>query len=366
VLLDALVEVITQEPAPPVPAPIPAPTPTRAPALAHHGAGASEYGYEVQYLLDATEGAVGRLRGVLSGLGDSLVIGSADIDAHGRPDAGVVQAWHVHVHVDDIGAAIEAGVEAGHPYRISVTRFADQLAWPAATAAAATVAAATAAAPVGGPARGVVAVAQGPGLAALMLECGAVTVPGTPSTVEIVAAIDATGARQVVVLPNDPDSQAIAAMAAAEAASRGVVVRVVPTRCAVQALAALAVRDADRPFEDDVIAMAEAAGACRYAEVTVAAREALTVAGRCQPGDILALVEGEVNLIGKDLEQTSRDLLDRMLAGGGELVTLVVGADGPSGLGDAVAAHITRRWPFVTVQVFAGGQPHYPLLVGVE
>ena len=41
----------------------------------------------------------------------------------------------------------------------------------------------------------------------------------------------------------------------------------VPTRSPVQALAALAVRDPGRRFDDDVIAMAEAAGACRYAEV---------------------------------------------------------------------------------------------------
>ena len=115
-----------------------------------------------------------------------------------------------------------------------------------------------------------------------------------------------------------------------------------------------------------MIAMAEAAGACRYAEVTVASREALTVAGRCEPGDILALVEGEVNLIGHDLAQTCRDLLDRLLSAGGELVTLIVGADGPDGLAETLSAHVAASWPFVEVQVYPGGQPHYPLLVGVE
>ena len=114
------------------------------------------------------------------------------------------------------------------------------------------------------------------------------------------------------------------------------------------------------------MAMAEAAGACRYAEVTVAGREALTLVGRCERGDVLALVEGEVNLIGQDLVETCRTLLDRLLAAGGELVTLVVGAEAPDDLTGTLTAHLAERWPFVEVQAYDGGQPLYPLLVGVE
>jgi dihydroxyacetone kinase-like predicted kinase len=176
----------------------------------------------------------------------------------------------------------------------------------------------------------------------------------------------ATRAGRVVVLPDDPDTQAVASAAAREAQALGVRVSVVPTRSPVQALAALAVRDAGRGFEDDVIAMAEAAGACRYARVCYASREALTMAGPCRPGDVLALVEGEVHLIGADLPQTCRDLLDRMLGGGGELATLLLGADAPPGLGDDLKAHLAQRWPFVEVQVYDGGQPTYPLLAGIE
>jgi dihydroxyacetone kinase-like predicted kinase len=121
-----------------------------------------------------------------------------------------------------------------------------------------------------------------------------------------------------------------------------------------------------RRFEDDVIAMAEAAGACRSAEVTTASREALTVAGRCRPGDVIALVEGEVNLIGDDVVTVCVQLLDRMLASGGELVTLLTGAQAPDGLVETLTAHVAARWPFVEVHAYDGGQPHYPLLVGVE
>ncbi|WP_405112784.1 DAK2 domain-containing protein [Micromonospora sp. NBC_01405] len=340
-LLDALVEVITGE-SPTRPAPDP--REARQPATAARETGSAEYAYEVQFLLDAGPEAVTRLREILAGLGDSLVV-----VGDGATDAAST-TWNVHVHVNDVGAAVEAGVEAGRPYRISVTRFADQVATPT-------------------PAhhgRAAVVVASGVGMAELFEGEGATVVPGNPSIGELLDAIRATAAARVVVLPNDPNTQAVASAAAREAHALGVKVSVVPTRSPVQALAALAVRDPDRRFADDVIAMAEAAGACRYAEVCWASREALTVAGPCRPGDVLALVEGEVHLIGVDLADTCAAVVDRMLGGGGELVTLLSGADAPDGLAEAVREHVARRWPFVEVQAYPGGQPHYPLLVGVE
>ncbi|GIJ28360.1 dihydroxyacetone kinase [Micromonospora qiuiae] len=333
-LLDALVEVVTGE-SPERPAPAARMVPP--PVTAARETGSLEYAYEVQFLLDAAPEAVRRMQDTLAALGDSLVV------------VGDSGTWQVHVHVNDVGAAIEAGVVAGRPHQISVTRFADQTA------------------PVPSPdGRAAVVVAAGSGLAELFAAEGAVTVPGNPSTGELLEAVRATAAARVVVLPNDPDAQAVANQVAEEAHRLGVTVSVVPTRSPVQALAALAVRDPRRRFSDDVIAMAEAAGACRYAEVCHAGREALTVAGPCRAGDVLALVEGEVHLIGNDLVDTCVALVDGMLGGGGELVTLLVGADAPDGLADAVQTHIARRWPFVEVQAYPGGQPRYPLLVGVE
>ncbi|MEU5550782.1 DAK2 domain-containing protein [Micromonospora sp. NPDC047793] len=356
-LLDALVEVVTG--APPVTC---TPTPRQVrPLAAARETTSTGYAYEVQFLLDAEAEAVRRMRDELDALGDSLVV-----VGDGSPTGGT---WQVHVHVDDIGAAIEAGVVAGRPYQISVTRFADQRAPGAAPAADRGPAADPNRATGPGPAsdgRGAVVVATGPGIAALLAGEGAVVVPGNPSTGELLDAVRATGAVRVVVLPNDPNAQAVANQVAVEAYRSGVKVSVVPTRSPVQALAALAVRDAGRRFEDDVIAMAEAAGACRHAEVCRAGRDALTVAGPCRAGDVLALVEGEVHLIGTDLVETSVALVDRMLGGGGELVTLLVGADAPDGLAEAVRTHIVGRWPFVEVHTYPGGQPHYPLLVGVE
>jgi DAK2 domain fusion protein YloV len=298
--------------------------------------------FEVQYLIDTDSDAADKLRSALDRLGDSLVI------VGGQP------SWRVHVHVDDVGAAIEAGLEAGRPYQIQVTHLTSSKA-------------------EGGPrrpdptARAVVVTAAGEGIAELLVNENAVPIKSKPSTSDILDAILATGAGRVAVLPTDTNLRAVAQTAADEAFGEGVKVRVIPTRSSVQALAALAVRDPSRRFEDDVIAMAEAAAACRSAEVTIASREAITVAGRCVPGDVIALVEGEVNVIGQDLLTVCRELLDRMLATGrNELVTLLTGADAPPGLADALTGHVRDKWPFVEVHAYEGGQQHYPLLVGVE
>jgi DAK2 domain fusion protein YloV len=306
----------------------------------HEAAESTDFGYEVQYLLDAEPSAVDTLRETLGRLGDSLVVVGTG--------AGDPPTWNVHVHVDDVGAAIEAGIAAGRPHRISVTRLEERVHGHPATG------------------RGAVVAASGDGLTALFEAEGATVVGPNPSTAEMLAAVRSAGAGSVVLLPNNANTHAVATAAAREATASGFRVSVVPTRSPVQALAALAVRDTQRDFPDDVIAMAEAAGACRYGEVCTASREALTVAGRCRPGDLLGLVDGEVNIIGADLEEVCLRLLDRMLGGGGELVTLILGAGAPAGLEPALTTHVSRAWPFVEVQCYSGGQPRYHLLVGVE
>jgi dihydroxyacetone kinase-like predicted kinase len=340
VLLDALVAVVSGTE--PVSAPLARVVRGSAQLLTRREAGSTAYAYEVQFLLDAHAEAVTVLKGELKNLGDSVVIVGAG--------AGETDTWNVHAHVNDVGAAIEAGIEAGRPHRISVTRFDD-----------------TPETPFDPDARATVAVAEGPGLERLFAAEGVTVVASaSPSTVDLLTAIVESGAGNVVVLPNDGNVRAVATAAAEEARARGQVVSVVHTKSPVQGIAALAVRDPARRFDEDVIAMAEAAAATRWAEVTVAVRDALTLAGPCRAGDVLALVEGEVVLIAHEVYRAAQDLLDRMLGGGGELVTLVIGAEAPEGFGAALEAHVREKWPFVEAQVYDGGQPHYPLLVGVE
>jgi DAK2 domain fusion protein YloV len=343
VLMDVMVEVVTGTARALQPPRDDAPRVARSSVVAAaRESGSLDFGYEVQYLLEAPADRLTPLRARLNEIGDSVVIVSG---------AGT---HNVHVHVNDIGAAIEAGIDIGRPHRITVTRFADQVA----VASAADVQS------------GVVAVTPPGGLSDLFRAAGAVAVPGglgrrcTPT--DLAAAMRECQADHVVVLPNDRDLRGVAEAAADLVRSDGVLAAVLPTRSLVQGLAALAVHDPGRRFGDDVVAMSAAAAATRYAALTRAAQDAQTSAGPCRAGDVLGLIDDDVAVIGDDVAGVARGLLDRLLIGGGELVTLVIGGDAPSGLTEHLTEYLAATRPAVDVTSYDGGQPLHPLLIGVE
>lgn len=294
--------------------------------------------FEVMYLLTAEDDQIPRLRESLDALGDSLVIVGGD------------GLWNVHVHVDDAGAAVEAGITAGRPYRIRITHLSD--AW----------------APEGE--RRLVAVSHGPGVLGLLRDAGVMVVsaePGArPATSEFLEAIEQAHAHEVVLLPSDKDSTGVAELAAEQARGAGHRVAVIPTRSIVQSLAAVAVHDPQSTFDDDVVCMTRAAGATRYAAVTVASRAVLTTVGPCKEGDVLGLVDGDIAIIGSDPLSVAQEMLGGMVALGGELVTLLFGSDADPALRDDLVAWLAQAHPLIEVIAHDGGQPLWPLIAGVE
>lgn len=305
--------------------------------------GSDRYGYEVQYLLEAEESCAVPLRARLSDLGDSVIVVGAGNGS-----------FNVHVHTDDVGAAIEAGVESGRPYRITVIRFDDE---PAAAPAR-----------TGGP-YALVAVSPGVGTRSLFEAEGVkVVVPreGRGITADdIVSVVHSTDASAVVLL-HEAAFTATITEAVARARAEGIRLAVIPTRSPMQALAAVAVHDPERDLDDDVVAMAEAAAATRYAEVTVAKQAALTSVGRCEPGDVLGLIDGDVVHIGSEVTPVALDLADRALSVGAELLTVIIGEDAPEGIGDLLEAHIRERSALTEVVVYGGEQTGRPLVLGIE
>ncbi|GGP47370.1 DAK2 domain-containing protein [Saccharothrix coeruleofusca] len=343
VLLDTLAAVITGREQPPPPVTPVLPRPPEALTTARE-AGSADYEYEVMYLLDGLDDPE-PLRTALEGLGDCVsVVG----DGNGL--------WTVHVHCNDIGAAVEAGVEAGRPHRITVARFADQVAAQAARFSRD---------------RAVVALVEGDGVAELFRAEGAAVLrpDGPVPPADLLALITGTRARHVTVLPCAEGVRAPLDEAVSQAVAAGQDVVVVPTSSPVQALAALAVHDPARRAGDDVVAMAEAAAATRWGRVEVCQSEAITWVGRCRPGDLLAVLDGDVVRVQPepaDVAGLARLLVDRMLAAGGELVTALLGADAPEDLDRVLEEHLRAAHPEVELVRYPGGQADALLIVGVE
>ena len=315
---------------------------------AGHAGGRREPGapsYEVMYLLsDSNDEAVTRLRDRLDALGDSvLVVGGGDL-------------WNVHVHADDVGAAVQAGIDAGRPHRIAVTHFGDQQRARTAVSGYGPVA--------------VVACAAGVGLAEVFTAAGAVPVFNGPgrraSAGQLLDAIRSAGSRCVIVLPNEGDTQLAAEAAAAAAGEGGLEVYVVPSRSAVQGIAALAVFEPTASGRDNLAAMTGAAAATRHGAVTVASKESMTSAGRCCPGDVVGAVDGDVMVVGKDVAVVGAAVAQRLLGGGGELLTVITGAGAGPELSAAVAQAARAGRRDLEVAVIDGGQATFPLLLGVE
>lgn len=340
VVLDALAEAVSgirRATVPSTPRTITRP----ADAAPHQAAEYDGPAYEVMFLLEADDDAVSDLTSELDGLGDSLVVVGGD------------RLWNVHVHVDDAGAAIEAAILVGRPHRIRITHL-DVVAPERVPSAS----------------RSIVAVTHGPGIAALMEELGVTIVPAAarqrPSTGELLGAVRQTHATEVIVLPSDKDTRAVAEAAAEQARGDGIRVFVIPTRSIVQTLAAVAVNDPIARIDDDVVSMTRAAGATRYAAVTIATRQALTTVGPCEVGDVLGLVDGDIVIVGSGIADVARELLAGMLAIGGELITLVTGLEADESLTDELPDWLGERYPLVDVVVYDGGQPLWPVIMGVE
>jgi uncharacterized protein len=333
-LLDVLVEVLGGPPAEALPAQT---LPTGRPRLVG-GVGGAPLAYEVMYALRGT-GAddLDALRERLSVLGDSVVIVG---------DRTVAQ---VHVHLEDAGAAVEAGLACGRISQIRIT------ALPPSRAGMVSE-------------RALVAVVAGAGLADAVTGSGGAAVLPAGSHVsaeELMSALQQS-CGEVIVLPNDMECLEIATHLANDLRGQGRRVAVIPTVAQVQGLAALAVHDPEADFDSAVVAMSSTAGHTRHGAVTVAESPAMTMAGRCEVGDVLGLVDGDFVEIGDDVTEVAWRVTERLLGSGGELVTLVRGRSADDRLIGQLRARIRAWSPSIEVEVIDGGQGRYPLLVGLE
>ncbi|GAC1642030.1 MAG: DAK2 domain-containing protein [Mycobacterium sp.] len=304
--------------------------------------------FEVMYLLsDCDAGGVETLRERLDQLGESVAI-AASADGAGH--------YSVHVHADDAGAAVEAGLSVGTPNRIQITSLSGSAGER----------------PVGGWSRerAVLAVVDGDGAEELFAGEGAHVVrreaEAPVSAKQLLHALVNTGAAQIMVLPNGYVAAEELVAGCTAAIGWGIDVVPVPAGSMVQGLAALAVHDAGRQAVDDGYAMARAAAGARHGSVRAATEEALTWAGTCKPGDGLAIAGDEVLIVGNDVAEAAAGLIDLLLAAGGELVTVLTGAGVDSSVGDALQEHAHRNHPGTELVTYHTDHRGDALLIGVE
>ncbi len=278
-LLDAFLEVVAGRP---IPEPEFVDTPV---AVEAHLAGddVASLRYEVMYLLEAEDSTIDAFKQTWAALGDSIVV------------VGGEGLWNCHVHTDDIGGAIEAGIEAGRPRQLRVTDLLEQVEeeqWVREQDASL--------ARAGEPddatdrptaATAVVAVGVGEGIRRLLVSLGVHEIVAggqsmNPSTAQILEAVERCPSDAVVVLPNNKNIVPVARQVDGLTSRR---VEVIPTTSVVEALAALVAYDPQAAVDDNVEAMNEAASRVAAGEVTQAVRDSVAECGPISDGDWLAI-----------------------------------------------------------------------------
>jgi hypothetical protein len=336
---------------------------TAAPLTSDHGVSDSDRAlaglrYEVMYLLEAPDDTVPSFKEVWAGLGDSIVVVGGD------------GLWNCHIHTDDIGAAIEASLDAGRPRNVRVTDLLEQVEeerWV--REGAGTVGTGPAATPPGpAPTTGVVAVATGDGIGRIFRSLGVQgLIAGgqsmNPSTAELVEAVEAVRSRSVVILPNNGNIRPVAERVNDLTAKS---VWVVPTDTIAEGFAALLAYDPGADGAVNARTMEASARNVVAGEVTRAVRDSDSRVGPIATGDWLGLSRRGIEVVGDTLAGAACALLDALVGDEHGLVTIIEG----EGSGAADTRRITE-WlrdhrSDVETEVHHGGQPLYPYLFSIE
>ena len=306
----------------------------------------SRYRYCTTFVVEGDALEAQALEAELERMGDSLLV------------VGDRTALKIHVHTDDPGAALSLGTRAGAIEGVEIADMHRQTEQREERLLAVL--------PGVGSRTGVVAVVAGDGNRRLFEGLGAAHVleggqTMNPSTADLLGAVEAVGAEEVVLLPNN-SNVVLAAEQAARVAGRPV--HVVPTQSIPAGLAALVAFNAERSAEENAAAMREALSGVATGEVTIASRDAKSDGVAVRAGEYLGLLDGTAIVSGPSFEAVAREVLDRLLAEPREIVTLLHGEGAPplNGLVDELAA----QHPELELDVHEGGQPHYPLLLSAE
>ena len=306
----------------------------------------SRYRYCTTFVVAGHDLDAEALERELGTMGDSLLV------------VGDPSALKVHVHTDDSEAAIAVGARLGEVLEREVADMHRQTREREERLAAAIGS--------GDLRTGIVAVAAGAGNRELFEGfVGSRVIEGgqtmNPSTAEILAAIEASPGPAVIVLPNNSNVILSAEQAAAHASKP---VKVIPSRSVPAGLAAISTYLPSLTPEENEATMLDALERVTTGEVTRASRDVAVDGIDVRDGDWLGLVDDRAVMSGPDFEAVAEEVVERALAGGKELLTLLAGEED---LGVAtLAERIRERHPDVEVDQHDGGQPHYPLLLLAE
>ena len=302
------------------------------------------YPYCTEVLVKGSNWKERAVREKLGAMGDSLIV------------VGAGETLKIHIHTDRPGLVIDAAQGWGKLQQVKVDNMADQHAHALLNQAEEKSGV------------GVVSVAAGDGLARIMLSLGADEIVHggqtmNPPVEEFIRMIENGQAAQYILLPNNKN---IVLAAGQVKKLLGDKVEVVPTLNVAQAMAALVAFNKERTLEENAALMRQRLSAAHEASISVAVRDSVVNDLQIKTGDYLGLADGKIVLVGQDKRQLLMDLVKRQLTQDIEIISVYYGKDVTTQEAASLAEMIRQAYPQLEVEVYEGGQPHYPLLLVLE
>lgn len=314
------------------------------------------YGYCTEIMVALKQGPTyvkefnyDEFQGYLSGLGDSLLVVNDD------------EIVKVHVHTEDPGLVMQEGLKYGSLIKIKVDNMRNQHeAQVQKTDAEESKAEAKD--------FGLIAVVAGEGLSEIFKAQGVdYVISGgqtmNPSTEDIIKAIEAVNAKQVIILPNNKNIF-MAAQSAAEVVD--IPAAVVETRTVPQGFTSLLAFDPSKSLEDNVADMSASLSDVVSGSVTLAVRDTTIDGLEIHENDFLGMVDGKIVVSNPDMEATLKAAFEKMIDEDSEIVTIFVGEEGDQDLAEELAEYLEETYEDVEVEIHQGDQPVYPYLMSVE
>ena len=328
------------------------------------------YGYCTQFLIHGQELDVDDIRKTLAGMAHSTVV------------VGTPELAKVHVHTEDPGRVISFGVSLGTLAQVSAENIDQQhqefVALHRGQAQRAEGSTEETARAISDSGTAVVATTWGDGFTELFqaLGCSAVVRGGqtmNPSTKELLDAGRSTGAKDVILLPNNSNiipaaRQAVelANESASEDPSKGQRLHVIPSRTIPQGVAALLAFNSEEDMEENLSAMNRALGTVKTVEVTQAVRPATLNGIVVEKGQYIGLVDGDLATTGDSALATLQQALAKLEPTAGRLITLYRGEAISEDDGGEAANALREANPGAEVELVYGGQPLYQFIASLE
>ncbi|MGI5855707.1 MAG: DAK2 domain-containing protein [Candidatus Merdivicinus sp.] len=336
--------------------PAAAPRPKRS-AVAE-ASGDIKFAYCTEFIVEKASGSGDalKLRAYLESIGDSVVV----VD-----DEEIIK---VHVHTNHPGDALENGLKFGSLTKMKIENMKEQ--HTAQVTEADQLEEDSSYVPVDPDMPfGFVAVAAGQGVQSLFEDLGVThVVTGgqtmNPSTDDILKAIQATPAQTVFVLPNNKNI-IMAAEQAVKLADRRVCV--LQTVSIPQGISAMLAFDPDASFNDNQVLMTEAFSRVQTGQVTFAARDSEFDGHNIKAGEILAMENGKLSFVEKDLTKSLYKLTRSLVRKDSSFVTILYGADVTDDQAQEACDLLKSKLSAnLEVNLINGGQPVYYYIVSVE